>query len=107
MWITKNTKPTKRSLVLLCFFVGVVAVFVAARGISRDLSNRRLVHAQNMTKAERFKHEFDAAVPKGTALAAVEGYLRTKDVNVRQQLRLVMEFRLPLNSVVSCFSCFS
>jgi hypothetical protein len=68
--------------------VCVVAAFVAARGISRELSNRRLVHAQNMAKAEQFKHEFDATVPKGTTLAAVEDYLKTQGVNVQQSLGL-------------------
>jgi hypothetical protein len=39
-----------------------------------------------MAKAEQFKREFDAHVAEGTALAAVEDYLRTKPVTVQRSL---------------------
>ena len=63
--------------------VGVLAV---SREVSRDGVNRRLIHAENLAKAEQFKREFDAHVAEGTALPAVEEYLRTKPVKVERSM---------------------
>ena len=64
----------------------LVCVVVVAGVLSCDGATRRRIHAENVVKAEHFKREFDAHVPKGTTLTAVEDYLRSKPVKVQRSM---------------------
>jgi len=51
-----------------------------------DRAERERIHAENLTKSEVFKREFDEHLPAGTPLAAVEEWLRTKPVSVQRSI---------------------
>ena len=63
-----------------------VAVLAIAVGIGFDGAGRQRIHAENMAKAELFKREFDAHLPAGTSLPAVEEYLRGKAVEATRSM---------------------
>lgn len=73
---------TGRTVMLLLFLaVGALAVTGCSDGASRQR-----IHLKNLARAEVFKREFDAQVAEGTALPAVEEYLRAKPVNVQRSM---------------------
>ena len=61
-------------------------VLAIAAAISFDGARRQRIHTQNMARAELFKHEFDAHLPTGASLAAVEQYLRARRVKVTRSM---------------------
>jgi len=67
----------RRPWILFGVFVLAIAVAMAVDGARRER-----IHAENMARAELFKHEFDAQLPTGASLATVEEYLTTKPVKV-------------------------
>jgi len=71
----------RRPLIWIVFLVLVVAL-----GIVVDGARRQRIHTENMARAELFKREFDAHMPSGASLAAVEEYLEAKPVKVLRSL---------------------
>jgi hypothetical protein len=71
----------RRPWILLGVFVLAIAIAIAFDG-----ARRQRIHTENMARAEVFKREFDAHLPTGASLAAVEEYLRAKPVKVARSM---------------------
>jgi hypothetical protein len=71
---------TRRSIAI------AVAVLVAiiATWFALDTRMRHRVHAENMAKAEQIKLKIDEQFPEGSALSAVEDYLRTVPMEIER-----------------------